>query len=89
LKVTIKQGDLVNETSEVIVNPANPDLQQGDGTACAITMAAGTCLLDKCRHYVKRYAGLNTSNVVHTTAGILRPRIKYVLHAVGPDAQKN
>jgi len=88
LKMVIRQGDLINETSDVIVNPANSDLQHGGGAARAIAMAARTCLLDECRHYIKRYGGLNIANVVHTTAGDLRPRIKYVLHAIGPDARQ-
>jgi len=89
LKVTIKQGDLVNETSEVIGNPANQGLQYGVGAAHVIAMAAETCLQDECRHYIKHYGGLNITNVVHSTAGNLRPRINYVLYAVGPDAQEN
>jgi len=42
LKVTVRQGDLVNEISYVIVNPENPDLQHGAGTARAIARSAGT-----------------------------------------------
>jgi len=89
LKVIIKQGDLVNETTEVIVNPANSLLIHGGGAAKAISMAAGPSLAEHCRHYVNRYGALRIGEVVHTTAGILRLNIKYVIHAVGPDAKDN
>jgi len=54
LKVIIKQGDLVNETTEVIVNPANSLLIHGGGAAKAISMAAGPSLVEECRHHVNR-----------------------------------
>jgi len=85
----IRQGDLINETSDVIVNPANTELRHEGCAAKAIATAAGMCLQDKCRHYVKRYGGLRIGKVVHTTTGKLRRRIKYVLHAAGPDAREN
>jgi len=40
LKVLIRQGDLVDETTEVIVNPANSELNHGAGAAGAISAAA-------------------------------------------------
>jgi len=36
LRVLIRQGDLVDETTEVIVNPANSELNHGKGAARAI-----------------------------------------------------
>jgi len=89
LKVIIKQEDLVNETTEVIVNPANSLLIHGGGAAKAISMAAGPSLEEECKHYVNHYGALKVSEVVHTTASNLRPNIKYVIHAVGPDARDN
>jgi len=84
LKVLIRQGDLVDETTEVIVNPANSELNHGTGAAKAISSAAGPILDKECRIYRNAFGDLNVGQVVHTTAGNLRPRIKYVLHAVGP-----
>jgi len=84
LKVLIRQGDLVNENTEVIVNPANSELNHGDGAARAISAVAGPILDKKCRIYRNRFGDLQVGQRVHTTAGNMRPRIKYVLHAVGP-----
>jgi len=53
------------------------------------TLAAGSSIFYDCKHYVKRFGPLPISGVVHTTAGNLRPAIKYVLHAFGPDAREN
>jgi len=88
LRVVIKQGDLINEKYEVIVNPTNLDFHLLGGTAKSIARAAGMTLQDESKHYMKRYGCLKTGNVVHTTAGNLRPRIKYVVDAVGPDARE-
>jgi len=85
LKVLIRQSDLVDETTEVIVNPANSELNHGVGEARAISVAAGTTLDEECRIYRNKFGDLKVGQVVHTTAGNLRPRIKYrklyVLHA--------
>jgi len=89
LKVIIKQGDLVNETTEVIVNPANSLLIHGGGAAKALSMAPDPSLVEECKHYVNHYGALEVSKVVHTTASNLRPNIKYVIHAVSPDARNN
>jgi len=89
LKIIIKQGDLVNETTEVIVNPANSLPIHGGGAAEAISIAAGPSLVEECKHYVNHYGALEVSEVVHTPAGNLRPDIKYVIHAVVPDAKDN
>jgi len=84
LKVLILQGDLVDETTEVIVNPAKSELNHGAGVARAILAAAGPILDKECRIHRNGFGDLKVGQVVHTTAGNLRPRIKYVLHAVGP-----
>jgi len=58
LNVIIKQGDLVNKTREVIVNPTNSLLIHGGGAAKSISMAAGPSLVEECRHYLNRYGAL-------------------------------
>jgi len=41
LKVIVRQGNLVDAETEVIVNPANGELCHRDGAARAISLAAG------------------------------------------------
>jgi len=84
LRILIRQGDLVDETTDVIVNPANSELMHGGGAAKTISTAAGRALEEECQTYRQRFGDLQVGQVVHTTAGRLRPIIKYVLHAVGP-----
>jgi len=52
-------------------------------------MAAGTTMDDECRIYKNQFKELQVGQVVHTMAGNLRPRTKYVLHVVGPNANKS
>jgi len=52
-------------------------------------MAAGATVDDECKLYKNQFGDLKVGQVIHTMAGNLRPRIKYILHAVGPNAQKN
>jgi len=84
LRVLIQQGDLVDKTTEVIVNLPNSELNHGGEAASAILVAAGKSLDEECQIYKHRFGDLKVRQVVHTTARHLRPRTKYVLHAVGP-----
>jgi len=87
LKVTVKQFDLVDAETEVIVNPANSELYHGGGAARAISLAASSELDDACRVHIRPYGGVKVGRAMHTTAGNLQPKIKYVIHAVGPQIQ--
>lgn len=77
-------GDLVEQRLDAIVNPANGDLRHGGGAARAISKAAGHALEKECRDFISDRGSLSTTFVMHSTAGNLRPDIKFVIHAVGP-----
>jgi len=71
----------VYETTEVIVNPANSELNHGEGAARAapwrrISGAAGTILYEEFRIYRNQFGDLKVEQVVYTTADNLRPRIR-------------
>jgi len=87
-KVEIYEGDLVEETVDVIVNPANSQLRHGSGAARAIANAAGLQLQQECRDFIRQHKRVNVTEVMHTSAGNLVPKIRYVIHAVGPRAKE-
>jgi len=89
LKVIVKQGDLVDAEAEVVVNPANMEWCHGGGTARAILVAAGKKLDDECNEFIRQCGSLQVGMAMHTMAGNLQPRIKHVIHAVGPNAHVN
>jgi O-acetyl-ADP-ribose deacetylase (regulator of RNase III) len=81
-KVSIIQGDITKQATEVIVNAANPSLMGGGGVDGAIHRAGGPAILEECRRIVTRQGKLPTGKAVVTTGGNLKAR--YVIHTVGP-----
>lgn len=88
IMLEVYQGNLVAETVDAIVNPANSHLRHGSGAARAIADAAGLQLQNECRNFIKQHRCLDVTKVMHTSAGYLNPKIRYVIHAVGPQAAK-
>lgn len=87
IKVEVYQGNLVAETVDAIVNPANSHLRHSGGAARAIADAAGWRLKDERKDFIRQYKRLNVTTVMHTSAGNLQPEIRYVIHAAGPRAE--
>ena len=82
--VKIIQGDITEQETEAIVNPANPTLMGGGGVDGAIHRKGGPSILEECKRIrVTQYPdGLPTGKAVITNAG--RLKAKYVIHTVGP-----
>jgi O-acetyl-ADP-ribose deacetylase (regulator of RNase III) len=82
--VKIIQGDITEQETEAIVNPANPSLMGGGGVDGAIHRKGGPSILEECKKIrATQYPnGLPTGKAVITTAGKLKA--KYVIHTVGP-----
>jgi len=78
-------GDLIRQSTEAIVNPANVYLAHGSGAARAISDAAGPDLVQACRDYINKHKQLKVAQPMHTTAGNLPLPIVYVIHVAGPD----
>ena len=81
-RLSIVQGDITRQTTDAIVNAANPGLMGGGGVDGAIHRAGGFAILEECKQIVARQGRLPTGKAVITTGGNLKAR--YVIHTVGP-----
>ena len=81
-KLSLIQGDITKQTTDAIVNAANPSLMGGGGVDGAIHRAGGPAILKECKQIVARQGRLPTGKAVITTGGNLKA--KYVIHTVGP-----
>jgi O-acetyl-ADP-ribose deacetylase (regulator of RNase III) len=76
--VSLVQGDITREETDVIVNAANSRLAGGAGVDGAIHQAGGPSIMEECR----KIGGCPTGQAVITSGGALKA--KYVIHTVGP-----
>ncbi len=81
-KLAIIQGDITKQTTDAIVNAANPSLMGGGGVDGAIHRAGGPAILEECKKVVAQQGRLPTGKAVITTGGNLKAQ--YVIHTVGP-----
>lgn len=80
VRLEVVRGDITQETVDAIVNAANRELTPGGGVCGAIHRAAGPRLAEACA----TVAPCETGDAVATPAFDLEPRIRWVIHAVGP-----
>jgi len=76
--LSLTEGDITKQDTEVIVNAANKSLRGGGGVDGAIHRAGGPGILAEC----KKIGGCGTGEAVITTGGNLKA--KFVIHTVGP-----
>ena len=66
-KMSLIQGDITKQETDVIVNAANPSLMGGGGVDGAIHRVGGRAILEACKEIVKRQGRLPTGKAVITT----------------------
>jgi O-acetyl-ADP-ribose deacetylase (regulator of RNase III) len=83
-RITLVQGDIIEQDVDAVVNAANSSLMGGGGVDGAIHRRGGPAILAECKRIrVERYPdGLPTGKAVATTGGDLPAR--WVIHTVGP-----
>ncbi|OFI06954.1 O-acetyl-ADP-ribose deacetylase [Clostridium acetireducens DSM 10703] len=81
-EIIIKKGDITEETSDAIVNPANSHLMHGGGAARAIAVKGGNQIDKESREIIKKIKYIPVGKAVITNNGNLK--CKYVIHTVGP-----
>jgi len=80
--VEIILGDITEQTTNAIVNAANPSLMGGGGVDGAIHRAGGPSIKEECKNIVREQGQLPTGKAVITRGGNLKAN--YVIHTVGP-----
>lgn len=81
-QILIRQGDITEESSDAIVNPANELLQHGGGAAAAISQRGGPIVQKQSYEIIDKIGILPTGKAVITDSGNLP--CKYIIHTVGP-----
>jgi len=85
LTVRIAKDDITKQATECIVNGTSKDLGNTYGVSRAILGAVGQKLQLECLNYIHTNGNLNVTQVMHTSAGgRLDPKVKFILHTVGP-----
>ncbi|MFQ5627892.1 MAG: macro domain-containing protein [bacterium] len=77
-KIVLVEGDITEQETDAIVNPANDQLILGGGVAGAIRTKGGPAIQAECN----QIGGTPVGMAVITTGGNLPA--KHVIHAVGP-----
>jgi len=88
LMVKVITGDLLAQRCEILVNPSNSSLVHHVGLSKLLAEAAGYEMERECREYLHKYRTLKTTTVFDTTAGRMKPPVRRIIHACGPNVHE-
>ena len=80
--IEVCHGNMVDETTDVIVNAANSQLQHAGGLAKAISDVGGSLIQQTSDHYIRQNGIVKPGHVACLPSGNLSCSV--VMHAVGP-----
>lgn len=89
-KIDAIEGDISLQTTDIIVNAANPQLAYGGGVCGAIFEAAGIQQLQKACNQYPLVAGVRCpvgEARITDSFKLKKQGVKKIIHAVGPDAR--
>lgn len=81
-EILVKKGDITEEYTDAIVNPANGQLIHAGGAAKAIVIKGGNEIQRQCSLIVRKIGMIPAGKAVITGGGKLP--CKFVIHTVGP-----
>eukprot|EP01087_Luapelamoeba_hula_P001555 TRINITY_DN1126_c0_g1_i2.p1 TRINITY_DN1126_c0_g1~~TRINITY_DN1126_c0_g1_i2.p1 ORF type:complete len:1789 (-),score=296.61 TRINITY_DN1126_c0_g1_i2:70-5436(-) len=81
--IRVSLGDILKDSADILVNPANNLLQHMGGLALYIAEKAGPEFIAESTRWVQANGPIKTGSVATTSAGNLK-QFKQVVHAVGP-----
>lgn len=86
MKIGVRQGDVLDETVDVLICTANPSLNMSGGVNGAILQRGGKDVQAELRRYLAslNLKAVDAGTVVRTGPGPLA--VKHILHAVGVNA---
>jgi putative ATPase len=80
--IQVRQGDITQEATDIIVNAANEYLEHGGGVAGTIVQRGGDRIQEESDAWIATHGTVPTGHVAVTGAG--RLAATYIIHAVGP-----
>lgn len=81
-QIVVRIGDITDQQTDAIVNPANSRLIHGGGAARSIALKGGKEITNQSNSIIRRVGQLSVGKAVITDAGNLP--CKFVIHVVGP-----
>ena len=82
IKLTILQGNIVEEDADAIITISPPNLKNTNGFGRYIVNKAGKQVEEECNKLIETEGFLNYGNAVYTSAGDLP--CEYIIHAIVP-----
>jgi O-acetyl-ADP-ribose deacetylase (regulator of RNase III) len=88
ISVKIVVGDITSCTSDVVVNPTDPNFKHTYDIAKGLIQLAGNEYLNECCEWLRTHGLLEFSKPEFSNATQLHPKVKQILHVVVRDVNK-